>query len=293
MFVTVLSLHHHCLISPTFTLCSISRSRCYSSSPSSTTSTSTISASSRGEDPSPSTSFPLIRSEKRVILVRHGQSTWNEEGRIQGSSDHSILTPKGESQAESSRQMLVQDSFDVCFSSPLSRSKRTAEIIWGSRVKDKKLMPIIQDEELREIDLYSFQGLLKRSPREPKFDRLYRMWQRDAPNFIIDGHYPARELWERARGCWNTILEHHGSESVLVVAHNAINQALIATALGLCFSFLVFFNSVTHNNSLPFVSQVSAASTLEFFCKATVVPLFWTSLLHLMSGDFRQCALIV
>jgi probable phosphoglycerate mutase len=87
-----------------------------------------------------------------VVLVRHGQSTWNEEGRIQGSSDFSVLTKKGESQAEISRQMLIDDSFDVCFTSPLKRSKKTAEIIWGSRESE-----MIFDYDLREIDLYSFQ----------------------------------------------------------------------------------------------------------------------------------------
>jgi hypothetical protein len=43
---------------------------------------------------------------RRVTLVRHGQSTWNEEGRIQGSSDFSVLTNKGEGQAEVTRKML-------------------------------------------------------------------------------------------------------------------------------------------------------------------------------------------
>lgn len=60
--------------------------------------------------------LPPIRAAKRVVLVRHGQSTWNAEGRIQGSSNFSVLTQKGEAQAETSRQMLIDDSFDVCFS---------------------------------------------------------------------------------------------------------------------------------------------------------------------------------
>lgn len=60
--------------------------------------------------------LPPIKAAKRVVLVRHGQSTWNAEGRIQGSSNFSILTQKGEAQAETSRQMLIDDSFDVCFS---------------------------------------------------------------------------------------------------------------------------------------------------------------------------------
>ncbi|OMO58363.1 Histidine phosphatase superfamily, clade-1 [Corchorus capsularis] len=170
--------------------------------------------------------FPPIKAAKRVVLVRHGQSTWNEEGRIQGSSDFSVLTKKGEAQAETSRQMLFDDSFDVCFSSPLIRSKRTAEIIWGNR-KDE----IITDSDLREIDLYSFQGLLKHEGKA-KFGPAYRQWQVDAANFNIDGHYPVRELWARARNCWDAILAHE-SKSVLVVAHNAVNQALVATAIGL------------------------------------------------------------
>lgn len=170
--------------------------------------------------------FPPIDVEKRVVLVRHGQSTWNAEGRIQGSSNFSVLTPKGVAQAETSRQMLIDDSFDVCFSSPLARSKRTAEIIWGTREEN-----MITDSDLREIDLYSFQGLLKHEGKA-KFGAAYRQWQTDAPNFNIDGHYPVRELWDRARNCWTKILEHE-SKSLLVVAHNAVNQALVATAMGL------------------------------------------------------------
>ncbi|KAI4322377.1 hypothetical protein L6164_022080 [Bauhinia variegata] len=173
-------------------------------------------------------SAPLsaINASKRVVLVRHGQSTWNAEGRIQGSSDLSVLTKKGESQAETSRQMLIDDKFDACFSSPLARSKRTAEIIWGPREE-----PIITEYDLREIDLYSFQGLLKHEGKA-KYGTVFRQWQVDPANFVIDGHYPVRELWERARSCWTKVLAHD-SRSVLLVAHNAVNQALLATAIGL------------------------------------------------------------
>lgn len=170
--------------------------------------------------------LPPVTAAKRVVLVRHGQSTWNAEGRIQGSSDFSVLTQKGESQAETSRQMLLDDSFDICFSSPLIRSKRTAEIIWDSRKEE-----VITDSNLREIDLYSFQGLLKNEGKA-KYGAAYRQWQIDAANFNIDGHYPVRELWARARSCWTKILTHE-SKSILVVAHNAVNQALVATAIGL------------------------------------------------------------
>ncbi|CAK9149606.1 unnamed protein product [Ilex paraguariensis] len=106
--------------------------------------------------------------------------------------------------------------------SPLIRSKRTAEVIWGSCKEE-----IITDSELREIDLYSLQGLLKHEGKA-KFGAAYHQWQIDAANFNIDDHYPIRELWARARSCWTKILTHE-SRSVLVVAHNAVNQALVAT----------------------------------------------------------------
>ncbi|XP_010454527.1 PREDICTED: probable 2-carboxy-D-arabinitol-1-phosphatase [Camelina sativa] len=191
---------------------------------------------------------------KRVVLVRHGQSTWNEEGRIQGSSDFSVLTNKGESQADISRQMLAGDSFDVCFTSPLKRSKKTAEIIWGSRESE-----MIFNYELREIDLYSFQGLLKKEGKE-KFGEAFREWQEDPANFSIDGHYPVRELWSRARSCWPGILAHD-SKSVLVVAHNAINQALVATAIGLGTEY---FRSLLQSNCgvsvLDFIPRADGGS---------------------------------
>lgn len=66
--------------------------------------------------------FPPLKAAKRVVLVRHGQSTWNAEGRIQGSSDFSVLTKKGEAQAETSRQMLFDDNFDACFARFLSQN---------------------------------------------------------------------------------------------------------------------------------------------------------------------------
>ncbi|CAL5332326.1 unnamed protein product [Camellia sinensis] len=105
-------------------------------------------------------------------------------------------------------------------------SKRTAEIIWSARKEE-----IITDSDLREIDLYSFQGHLKQKGKA-KFGETFQQWQTDAANFNIDGHYPVRELWDRARSCWTKILTHE-SMFVLVVAHNAVNQALVATAIGL------------------------------------------------------------
>ena len=55
--------------------------------------------------------LPPIREARRVALVRHGQSTWNAEGRVQGSSNLSYLTKRGESQAETTQQLVGYPHF--------------------------------------------------------------------------------------------------------------------------------------------------------------------------------------
>lgn len=60
--------------------------------------------------PLPAIDFPV-----RVVLVRHGQSTWNAEGRVQGSCNLSVLTDKGKGQAQTTRDL-------VCLTSSTSSS---------------------------------------------------------------------------------------------------------------------------------------------------------------------------
>lgn len=57
--------------------------------------------------------LPPIKEARRVALVRHGQSTWNAQGRVQGSSNISYLTKRGESQAETTRQLVGDRGFGL------------------------------------------------------------------------------------------------------------------------------------------------------------------------------------
>ena len=57
--------------------------------------------------------LPPIKEARRVALVRHGQSTWNAQGRVQGSSNISYLTKRGEAQAETTRQLVRHCDFGL------------------------------------------------------------------------------------------------------------------------------------------------------------------------------------
>src|SRR6516225_9214158 len=70
-----------------------------------------------------------IEATTRVLLLRHGESTFNEQGRCHGSSDKSILTERGMLTALRSGQYLKRELPDIILASPLRRARQTAEII--------------------------------------------------------------------------------------------------------------------------------------------------------------------
>ncbi|QDZ17708.1 phosphoglycerate mutase [Chloropicon primus] len=207
-------------------------------------------------DPMP---LPQIKQRKRVILVRHGQSTWNAEGRMQGSSNNSELTEKGREQAVTTKSLLENAKFEATFVSPLKRAQSTSDIVWSST----KLKPEVLSS-LREIDLYSFQGLVKKEA-EKDFKEKYELWKKHPAAFEIDGHSPVKELWFRASLAWEKILRTEGT-NVLVVAHNAINQALLCSAIGLPPSYFRRFvqsnGAITAIDFFPNPSKKAAPKTV-------------------------------
>lgn len=171
-----------------------------------------------------------------------------------------MLTEKGILQADASAQLLKEWQFQAMFHSPLKRAAQTATIIWkqnssssssdtkGIEVPSNKKPKVKVLPSLREIDLYSLQGCLKSDGKAALGD-IYTAWQKTPAEFELDGHAPVRELWYRGSVAWKQIIraidmkggekdqqEEQGCQC-LVVAHNAVNQALICTALGLPSSY--------------------------------------------------------
>uniref|UniRef100_J3KY34 2-carboxy-D-arabinitol-1-phosphatase n=1 Tax=Oryza brachyantha TaxID=4533 RepID=J3KY34_ORYBR len=168
----------------------------------------------------------ILTSSKKITLVRHGLSTWNAESRVQGSSNLSVLTETGAKQAEKCRDALANMKFDVCFSSPISRAKSTAEIIWKGKEE-----PLVFLDSLKEAHLFFLEGMTNADAKK-EYPELYTRWREDPSNFKVNGIYPVRKLWGTAREAWKEILLTPG-ENMLVVTHKSILRALLCTALGL------------------------------------------------------------
>ncbi|KAG0558299.1 hypothetical protein KC19_10G017300 [Ceratodon purpureus] len=167
-----------------------------------------------------------MENAKTVVLVRHGLSSWNEEGRVQGSSDKSILSEVGRMQALRVRESLSTMKFDKCFASPITRAKTSAELIWEGREE-----PLVYLDTLREANLLFLEGMLN-SDAHKQYPELFTAWREDPLNFHVDGVYPVVELWAKAKLAWEEILSSPG-ERLLVVTHKSILRAMLCTALGL------------------------------------------------------------
>jgi phosphoserine phosphatase len=174
----------------------------------------------------------------RVIILRHGQSTFNSQGRIQGRSDGSVLTERGREDAQTTGKAFQGLKFDRVYCSPLQRAQQTATAVLSCLEAEHNLQP---DDRLLEIDLPLWENMLSSEVSE-KYAAEYRAWKEHPHELKMllpqpDGsqkeHFPVLALYAQATNFWEEILPQHQGQTILIVAHNGINRALISTALGI------------------------------------------------------------
>ena len=170
----------------------------------------------------------------RVIIVRHGQSTYNAQKLIQGRCDESILTEAGIADALQIGKTLRDIKIDAFYCSPLQRAKQTAEIIHSCLDNPPDLQPT---DQLIEVDLPLWEKLSKQEVAT-KFADEYRQWKEQPHQFkmILERgkkHYPVLSLYEQAEQFWQDAIAQHPEETILIVAHNGINRCLIMSAIGI------------------------------------------------------------
>jgi len=127
----------------------------------------------------------------RVILVRHGQSSYNAAGRIQGRSDLSVLTEAGQASAQQVGQVLKTVALDAVYCSPLQRAHHTAQIICGCFPEGQQPTPQ-PTQELMEIDLPLWEGLARDEVKATAGES-YKLWQEhpEQLTMVVDPGWPS------------------------------------------------------------------------------------------------------
>ena len=172
----------------------------------------------------------------RLVLVRHGLSSFNEKGLIQGRTDDSLLTNEGYEQALKAGKALSKINFDRIFSSPLVRAAETAKTIIKNFDKQQN---IVFDKNLLEVDLSEWSGL-KIDEIKKKFPDIYPTWKNNPENLILKrsdnrSYKPIQELFDQAATFIEDIFKIYLDKdevNILVVGHNAILRCLILFLLG-------------------------------------------------------------
>jgi probable phosphoglycerate mutase len=172
----------------------------------------------------------------KVILVRHGQSTYNSLGLYQGSSDASILTAAGYADARKTGEFLAGIKFDAVYFSSLQRAQETALEILDVIASGSNNISINITYQLRETDMPEWEGLAFKYVKE-NFPNKYRIWKQRPHEFFMEKSqryfYPALDLYQRVQDFWKEVLARHIGKTLLIVAHGGTNRALISTALGI------------------------------------------------------------
>lgn len=160
----------------------------------------------------------------RIHLVRHGQTNWNLERRIQGQTN-SQLTELGRQQAQEVGERLKDIPFNAVYASTSDRARDTAEIILRQHSKSKDLSLLLRDE-LREIALGPWEGRLYEEIKEEDEEGHGHFWQNPAL-FKREGAESFYDLQERAVKEIEGIAARHPGQEVLVVSHGAFIKSVL------------------------------------------------------------------
>lgn len=216
----------------------------------------------------------------KLVLIRHGESTWNLENRFTGWTDVE-LTPTGVAQAQEAGRLLKAGGFefDVAYTSVLKRAIWT---LWHALDQmDRTWLPVVNDWRLNERHYGALQGLNKADMARQYGEAQVLVWRRsyDTPPPALEpgdprgqgndpryaklapGQVPLTECLKdtvaRVMPCWNEVLAPaiRSGQRVLIAAHGNSIRALVKYLDGISDADIVGLNIP---NGIPLVYELDA-----------------------------------
>src|SRR5437870_3578439 len=161
-----------------------------------------------------------ILAPSRLLLVRHGESTWNAARRIQGQLDPP-LSDRGLAQAAEVGERMAGHRLAAFYTSDLVRTRQTADVIGAALGMEPAL-----DRGLREIALGAWEGKTRDQLVE-EFPELWERWAREPDWDIVPGGEGAAPFAARVDATLDRIREEHPHGDVLIVTHGGVIQVAL------------------------------------------------------------------
>lgn len=159
-----------------------------------------------------------------LYLARHGQSEWNNQGRVTGQLDPG-LSATGHEQSQGLALCLQGEALDAIYSSALQRSVATAAP--AAAASGLPVQPLVA---LNELHAGVVQGRF-RDERDSEAQALWAQWKADPWGACIPGGERFDEFALRVGAALQAILRRHEGQRVLIVGHSATNRVLLGTLL--------------------------------------------------------------
>jgi alpha-ribazole phosphatase len=161
----------------------------------------------------------------KIILIRHGEVTWNKQACYTGWTDLP-LTENGVEQARLVSERLRSEPLEAVYCSDLQRARVTAEIIAAPH----GLTPV-QDRDLRELNYGEWEGVAEED-LPVKYPELYPVWAGNPADTPTPCGESFSQLLERVSRVASRIMEAHPDGTVAIVAHKSANRVLLCHWLG-------------------------------------------------------------
>jgi len=165
-------------------------------------------------------------NETTLIVIRHGETAWNREKRMQGTTD-TLLSDIGRAQAQALGRRLAEREFDGLYSSDLSRARDTARAI-----AERTGCELVTDPRLQERRFGIFEGLTHAEIASRYPDELARFQSRD-PDWTVPGGESAAAFMRRCLGCLEELAGRHRRREIVVVTHGLVLDSLYRAAHGM------------------------------------------------------------
>ena len=163
----------------------------------------------------------------KVILVRHGETDWNEVRRIQGGNSNTLLNERGRKQAESLALRLKQEKIQAIYASPLQRSLDTAKAIAYYHQLEVGIEPSLREIEVGQLEGVSASELGK---------RLSEFLTTSIEGKVLPRAPGGESLLEVKERAWDTIkrlIKRHPDGVLVLVSHYFTILTVICSVLGL------------------------------------------------------------
>ena len=160
-----------------------------------------------------------------VVIIRHGQSQGNAEGRFGGHTD-TPLSPRGRRQAEATARALASEKFDAIYSSDLPRAIETASPL--ARITG---VPLETTDAFRERSVGVMEGLTFEEAAERYPEQYQALLRRDFEHVLLGGE-SYRQTLDRAAGKLDEVIEKHRGGRIVVFTHTGAICILILHLMG-------------------------------------------------------------